>query len=774
MLWWAAAASVPIAIHLLSRRRYRRVPWAAMDFLERAFKRTRRRLRIENLLLMLLRVAILLFLAFALAGPRLEGSGLLSGVGGTSKHVVFVVDTSFSMDARDQRDESPFAKAKQTALQILEGLDPDGDSAALITTGAPAHLVLPLTREVSRVRRTLEELEVSSGATDTLGGLKVVSGLLQEPGLDEDFPGRKTVYVLTDMQKAPLLDAAVANAEDGESILSDAPDPALEKRLREISDSDADVIFVDVGLAAAEAGGNVAVTALEHRGKALVRGLPTRFECRVRNFGDATTTGELRFFVDGESSFVQRERVTGLKGRDTGTDAETEIVSSFTVTFESPGWHYVAVRYVDDVLKIDNVRRRAVYVRDRIRVLAVNGATSREVDESTTFFVARALDPFLGRGHAGTRFSVTEVPLVDLQGEEFDKYDLVIMADVPELGASKAEELENFVREGGGLLYFCGPNLETGARIGTRGGTTNDIFFREGEGLLPARLVRPVGSDQFTDRPYQLQFETFEHPAVEYFEDPKIRPGVTRMPVHRFIDARIDAEDDAVTVLASFRLGTEDSVGQTHPAIIERRFGGGSVFLITTSADKSWNIYGATPAFVPLMKEIAFHITRRRLRANLTVGDALVLRFHPSVSRVEITDGDDPPAARSTSIAPDGSAAEVAVPRLTDATILDVSYDVSTLPDDARDDGGRRIVVVNVDPEESDLARCSRDWMTTHFGTELFDVVDSLEEIEETARSNDESHLWRAILYAVLAFLLLETAAAWFFGSKQNAEVVAS
>lgn len=770
MLWWAAAASVPIAIHLLSRRRYRRVQWAAMDFLERAFKRTRKRLRIENLLLMLLRVAILVFLALALAGPRLAGAGIFSGVG-TARHVVFVVDTSFSMGARDQRDESPFTKAKQTALRIVDGLDPDGDSAALVTTGSPAHLVLPLTREISRVRAAVEELEASSGATDTLGGLKVVAGLLQEPGLDADFPGRKTVYVLTDMQKAPLLDTAAADG-DGEPVLADAPDPAFEKRLREIVDSDADVIFVDVGIASEESGGNVAVTALEHRGKALVRGLETRFECRLRNFGDTTTAGELQFYVDGEASFVQRERVADLKGRTTGTEAETEIVSDFSATFDTAGWHYVAVRYVDDALKIDNVRRLAVYVRDRIRVLCVNGATSSEADESTTFFVARALDPSVGHGRAGSRFRATEIPLVGLQGEDFSKYDLVVMADVPEMGRGKAGELEDFVREGGGLIYFCGPNFESGSRIGERDGTANDIFFRGGAGLLPARLVRTVGSDQFTDRPYHLQFETFDHPAVAYFEDAKIRPGVTRMPVHRFVDVRVDPEDHAVSVLASFHLDVEDGVGRKHPALLERRFGGGSVMLLTTSADKSWNIYGATPAFVPMMKEIAFHATRRRLRANLTVGDAIVMRFHPSISRVQITDGDEPPAARETSLAPDGTAAEIAIPRLDHATVLDVSYDVSVLPDDARDDGGRRIVAVNVDPAESDLARCGRDWMIAHFGTELFEVVDSLEEIEESARRGDESHLWRAVLYAVLAFLLLETAAAWLFGSKQNAETV--
>lgn len=771
MLWWAAAASVPVIIHLLSKRRYRRVPWAAMDFLERAFKKTRKRLRIENILLMLLRAAVLIFLALALAGPRLEGSGLFSGVGGSARHVVFVVDTSFSMDARDERDESPFERARATALQIMEGMSSERDSAALVTMESPSRLVLPLTREISRVRKAVEDLSVTSAATDPLGGLMVVSGLLQEPGLEEDFPGRKTVYLLTDMQKSPLLDTAAVSGDDGTLTPVDLPDPTLEKRIREIVDADADVIFVDVA-GASDTAGNVAVTALNHRGKTPIKGLPVRFECTLQNFGDTTTAGELRFFVDNESSFVQRERVTDLRGRATGIDAETVAVVNFTATFDTPGWHYVSARYVDDALKVDNVRRYAIYIRDRIRVLAVNGAGSREVDESTTFFVSRALDPFVGRERAGSRFSVNEIPLVDLQSEPLADYDLVVLADVPELGSTKLAELETFTKDGGGVIFFCGPNFDSATRIGEKRGTANDIFYKDGAGLLPARLVRTIGSDEFTDRPYQLQFETFDHPAVAYFEDPKIRPGITRMPVHRFLDARIDEEDDGVRILAAFRQDSQETTGGTHPAIVERRFGAGSVLLVTTSANKAWNIYGATPAFVPLMREMAYHGTRRPRRANLTVGDSLVMRFPPSISSIEITDGREPPSRRSTSLAPDGSAAEIAIPRLDDATVLDINYDVSSLPASSQADTGRRIFVVNVDPAESDLERCDRSWLSAHLGTELFDVVESLEQIEEAASSRDESHLWRAILYAVLAFLFIESVAAWFFGSKQSVETV--
>src|ERR1019366_10332413 len=61
------AVAVPVIIHLINRRRYKIVPWAAMRFLLAAQKQTRKRMRIEQLLLLLVRMLILAFLVFAMA-----------------------------------------------------------------------------------------------------------------------------------------------------------------------------------------------------------------------------------------------------------------------------------------------------------------------------------------------------------------------------------------------------------------------------------------------------------------------------------------------------------------------------------------------------------------------------------------------------------------------------------------------------------------------------------------------------------------------------------
>src|SRR5205807_555227 len=63
----AGAASLPIIIHLLNRKRYRIVNWAAMRFLLAALKKNTRRMRLEQLLLLAIRTLILLLLVLAMA-----------------------------------------------------------------------------------------------------------------------------------------------------------------------------------------------------------------------------------------------------------------------------------------------------------------------------------------------------------------------------------------------------------------------------------------------------------------------------------------------------------------------------------------------------------------------------------------------------------------------------------------------------------------------------------------------------------------------------------
>ena len=98
MLGGLLACGIPIALHFFYRSRYRTVPWAAMKFLLDSIEQTSRRLRFQELLLLVLRVTVLALLALALARPSTTAA---HGGQGDAVDAVLLVDTSLSMAARD-------------------------------------------------------------------------------------------------------------------------------------------------------------------------------------------------------------------------------------------------------------------------------------------------------------------------------------------------------------------------------------------------------------------------------------------------------------------------------------------------------------------------------------------------------------------------------------------------------------------------------------------------------------------------------------------------
>src|SRR3954453_20552770 len=63
--------AIPIIIHILNRRRFKTVTWAAMEYLLRAMRKNRRRLKFEQMLLLVTRCLVLALLGAALARPMM-------------------------------------------------------------------------------------------------------------------------------------------------------------------------------------------------------------------------------------------------------------------------------------------------------------------------------------------------------------------------------------------------------------------------------------------------------------------------------------------------------------------------------------------------------------------------------------------------------------------------------------------------------------------------------------------------------------------------------
>src|SRR3954466_10498714 len=193
-----ALAAVPLIIHLLNRRRFQLVEWAPMKYLKLTIKTNRRRLRIEQLLLLALRTLLIIVLVLAIARPALsEGGfgGIFGGKGRVSR--ILVIDDSLSMGYQTER-RTAFELAKQAVGDLLAQLGPQDSVTAVVTSAMDK----PLVREAhlespAKLTDPLSRLQPSDVRSDWAATFKAADELLKTA----TFPTRE-IIVITDLRRS--------------------------------------------------------------------------------------------------------------------------------------------------------------------------------------------------------------------------------------------------------------------------------------------------------------------------------------------------------------------------------------------------------------------------------------------------------------------------------------------------------------------------------------------------------------------------------------------
>ena len=196
-----AAVAAPIIIHLLNRRRFKRIDWAAMDFLLEAQRLNRRRVKLEELILLLLRCLAMILIGLMIARPSLDinVSGLLKA--GQTERVI-VLDDSLSM-ATVGKSGSSINKASeilQKGIKSLSNMNSQ-DIISVVRTTDPNKFSpngLPLTE--SSIGELLDEFK-NLEVTDSRGELHSALSTVEKSFNSEKTNFNKVVYVLTDLRR---------------------------------------------------------------------------------------------------------------------------------------------------------------------------------------------------------------------------------------------------------------------------------------------------------------------------------------------------------------------------------------------------------------------------------------------------------------------------------------------------------------------------------------------------------------------------------------------
>lgn len=736
MLFGLLGIALPVLAHLLSKKKYDIVRWGAMQFLELG-RNTQRRVRLEELMLMLMRMGLIAILVLGLARPWISSSWLAQYGSSEARDVVFVLDGSSSM-GWEGKTTTPHSAAIQWSHRFLEQLR-GGDTVAILDARDVVRPVLvPGSTEFREVRRVLNDLPAPGGGSDLVEATSQALRQLNSAGnLARD------VIILTDLQARPW---NVEDLQRFESLDEQRQQPAIVPR----------IWVVDVGGQTVKTRENFSLGTIKLSRNFTSPDLPVRIQTKLRHHGgDAPASRKIYLEIDGQ-------RISNATIQSTAIPPGGEYSIEFEHRFTSPGVRLISVVLDRDNLPGDDRADAAVEVTAALPVIVVDGAPHLDETRSESFFLKVAL----GYGNDAALVKPKIVPLDQLNAALLQDSLLLILANVPQLSSEQTAAVSSFVDSGGGLFIALGDQVQPAFY--------NDKLFAKGQGVLPATLEKIAQPDPIKPgeqpNPTVVDNTSLELPWVQSFRKEN-QGGLTETRFDKWwkvtpaqaevisgpgtgtssgvVNAKVPEAVRTPPASIAARLSNGD------PLLLERDYGHGRVLLMTAPLDSDWSTLPAKPDYVPFLHEALFHLASgSRASRNVAVGESMqfpVARdFDPEAFAFQ------GPGKIVLPVQMGGDELR-RLARLDDTSVPGV-YRLVPARNGIPEKGAQgEPSVVNFDRRESDLTVLTAEQRKLLEAKDRLKIVADLGELRRAMfANNSKSEFWQFLLLIVLGMLVVE------------------
>ncbi len=561
----AAATLIPLAIHLLWRRRRRPIEWGAMALLLEAVRRRRRALQLERWILLATRMLLLLLLGLGLAQLSLAGGGLSGG--GRTVHLV--LDEGVASAAIESDGRTTLEAIADEAAAIVAGLGAS-DEASVITASSPPRILVEPTADHGRALAAIREAKASASPSDLEGAIALVDSLRRS----REEPA---AIVLLSGFRGGAVATLPRQARGGGLPPEEAPILRLATTPRTEPVANAAVAAIEAGRPIA--GGGVA---------------PLRVTIRREGPLEAATV-DLRIGGPDLPTSITRSVRFSAGQRERSVEVGVPI-GTLGSPSEPEAPRLVEASVGPDAQAFDDRGLAMLDTRRRVRIgLASRGG--RFGEDAGGGWLVRALAP-----DRSSPDEVVEIDAAALGGGDLQGLDAVVVARPDLLDAAAWPRLRAFA-DGGGLVVVLPPAGEAIHGWLDPLAAAFDPpwrFAAAAESLDPPQaVVPPPGGSSWISAISAEAAELAE--AVEVFR---------RLPPQGGVEAAsriLDLEDGTPLVVVSESRGGS----------------GGALVLATAAADLSWTTLPVRPLMVPLLQEILREGVARRARGRAAwVGEA--------------------------------------------------------------------------------------------------------------------------------------------------------
>jgi hypothetical protein len=528
--WFMAAGgilvSLPILIHLINRMRFKRIRWAAMEFLLKSQKRNRRRLIIEQLILLALRCLLVALTGFLVA--RFVGA-MPTGQGAT--HLVILDDTpSMGDHFTDKGPTNSFEAGKEQIKQL-----------AHMAAQAPSHQQMRILR-LSDLDTVLFDERLNDRSIEAIDRA-LAEAKPQAVHVDPVEAVRKAQEVFADVQQGQKILHFVSDFREQDWTGAGAED--LSKAIDRLTEAGVHISLIDTAhpyrgqnRQVALHHDNLAVTDLRAETRVAAEGIETEFSVTLTNFSSSDKKTFLHIKVDGKEAFSGSRPIDRVP-------ADSSITEKFSLIFAkkkpSPDirssdlpdererkrrldqefFHVAAEIDPEETgLQADNVRDLVIEVRKRVPILIIDGSGREGREENGDLYHLQAAF------QAAKSYEVERCTIDELDKIRLDLYPSLIFLNVAEIKSEKTiQKVQDYVQHGGSVLYFLGDKAKPSFY--------NQTLYRKYSGLFPlligdkpydpldpTGLMAPEERDELRtarlqrDEQPKLLFRSADHAAV--------------------------------------------------------------------------------------------------------------------------------------------------------------------------------------------------------------------------------------------------------------------
>lgn len=690
--WGLVALTIPLILHFIQSSRTEKMPFSTLRFLKVARKRSARRIKMENFLLMLLRFLLLALLVLAFMMPIVRTKKFGNLVSRTSRDVAVVIDSSYSMNYQ-MSQQVVWDEALELAIAIIEGLE-DNDRFCVYLAGSqvtPIFEQMSFNREEAATRLKALPKPVSSSrlCPATLAALNAME--------KDARRGERELHIISDYQMLPW-SSFKRGGEAGVGGSSASERGGGGENLWAPSKvSDKTTCFVTLlGTPEPE---NTATVDVELDPKLIT----AETACRV-----TVTLARTGPPQDSAVAIVVNGTELGRQSVMVGDGAPNR--ARFVLPPMPGGAHAARVESPEDSLVEDNVFHFLVRVREKLPALCVG------MPDNTLF-----LRTALAAGVDGV--SPIDARVIQpgaLAAETLSAYSCVFLCNAVDLPGQQIKQLEQYVASGGLMVVFPGDSA-----------ALSDYALWKTLPLEPTSFNEPP----LERRKRLLTWDQPQHPVLRNLAREGLAPSVV-------IKRQLACE--------SLKRKSESivSTGSGEPFLVMRAHGRGAVLLFTVAADRSWSDFPLSPFYLPLMHQLTQHAAGVGAGSPyLWATDTLSLSEHlPEARPDSVLTGPD-----GGSISSRGAVTESGAVIYAEGLENPGVYKLS-VPGQGE---AKPALAINMPRQESDLSAIRQQDVADILGLPALHVASGREELRKKlddfriGRSLGETLLWLALLTAI-------------------------